>query len=157
MEKNSNQPDTEETSICTQCGEEFNQPLLAELHREGVIEEYFACPRCLTKVGEVERETAAEEEAVDVEEDEVPAEEPINAEEVKTEERQSCPYFMGYLKKREKGTSIPEGCLTCSRMIDCLSHESSNLTPEAPKPCALAESRQETVESFETLRREAAS
>jgi DNA-directed RNA polymerase subunit RPC12/RpoP len=119
MERNPNRPDTEETSICASCGEEIDQPLLAELHSEGMIEEYYACPRCLTKVGEVDHERRRENEEIE-EEAEVSAEEAVVVEESKAEEAQPCPYYVGYLKKREKGTAVPEGCLTCSKMIECL-------------------------------------
>jgi DNA-directed RNA polymerase subunit RPC12/RpoP len=118
VEKNPDQTETEETSVCANCGEEFQQPLLAELHSGSIIEEYYACPRCLTKVGEVdhERRTAAEE----AEEEEIPVEAPAGAE-VKIEEaQQGCAYYLGYLKKREKGSPIPEGCFTCPKMIECI-------------------------------------
>ena len=32
-----------------------------------------------------------------------------------------CPHGFGYLKKREKDTSIPDECLSCPRMLECLS------------------------------------
>ena len=122
VEKNPNQAETEETSVCAVCGEEFNQPLLAELHSEGMIEEYYACPRCLTKVGEVDPESRMEpEEPEEIEEEpELALEETPTIEAAKPEETQPCPYHLGYLKTREKSSPIPEGCFTCTKMIDCL-------------------------------------
>ena len=32
-----------------------------------------------------------------------------------------CTHDFGYLKKRPKGTSIPDECLICPQMIQCLS------------------------------------
>ena len=32
-----------------------------------------------------------------------------------------CPYGFGYLKKLDKGASIPEKCLSCSRIMECYS------------------------------------
>jgi hypothetical protein len=63
---------------------------------------------------------AEADEALD-EEAELPleVEENPNVETGKTEETQNCPHYLGYLKKRQKGTPIPEGCLTCTKMIDC--------------------------------------
>ena len=120
MEINSNQTDTEETSVCAHCGEEFNQPLLAELHSGSIIEEYYACPRCLTKVGEVEHERHAEVEESE-EEAEIPIEEAATIEVTRVEEEKpSCAFHLGYLKKREKGAPIPEGCFTCRKMIECI-------------------------------------
>jgi len=83
-----------------------------------MIKEYYACPRCLSKVGEVERERRVEADEIE-EEEELPVEETSTVEMGKTEETQGCPYYLGYLRKRQKGTAIPEGCLTCTKMIDC--------------------------------------
>lgn len=33
-----------------------------------------------------------------------------------------CGHFLGYLKKRPKNTPIPDECLTCSKMIECLAY-----------------------------------
>jgi DNA-directed RNA polymerase subunit RPC12/RpoP len=123
VERNLNQNDSDETSVCATCGEEFQQPLIAELHSGSIIEEYYACPRCLTKVGEVEHEREVETKEVnEVQVVEVDREEAAPVIEVSRveETQQACPYYLGYLKKREKGTSIPETCLTCNKMIDCL-------------------------------------
>jgi hypothetical protein len=121
VERNQPQSETKENSSCNICGEEFKKPLLAELHSGSIIEEYYACPRCLTKVGDVEHERKAEADEALEEEAELPleVEETPNVETGKTEETQTCPNYMGYLRKRQKGTPIPEGCLTCTKMIDC--------------------------------------
>ena len=121
MERNQNQSETKENSACDVCGEEYSEPLIAELHSGSIIEEYYACPRCLTKVGDVEHERKMETDE-SLEEEEMPQEieETATVETSKSEETQPCPYYMGYLKKRQKGTAIPEGCLTCTKMIDCM-------------------------------------
>ncbi len=120
VETTLNQSRTGDISECPSCGKKFDQPLHAELRSGTTAEEYYACPRCLTKVGEIEHETRAivgEEQ----EEPALPTEEsaPV-AEEKKAEEIQSCPYSLGYLRKRAKGSPIPEGCFTCSQMIACI-------------------------------------
>jgi DNA-directed RNA polymerase subunit RPC12/RpoP len=119
METYINQSETEEIHECASCGQKFEQPIRAELHAGSVTEEYYACPRCLTKVGEVGHERR---EAIDEteEEAELPVEETVIVEKEKTEETQDCSYYLGYLRKREKGTPIPEGCFTCSKMIECI-------------------------------------
>jgi DNA-directed RNA polymerase subunit RPC12/RpoP len=120
VERNPSETDPEDISVCANCGEEFQQPLLAELHSGSIIEEYYACPRCLTKVGEVEHERRAEAEE-EAEENAAPMEEIPTIEAVKVEEpQQNCPYYVGYLRKREKGSPIPEGCFTCTKMIECI-------------------------------------
>jgi hypothetical protein len=32
----------------------------------------------------------------------------------------TCGHFFGYLNKRQKGTPIPEPCLVCTKMVECL-------------------------------------
>jgi hypothetical protein len=31
-----------------------------------------------------------------------------------------CGQYFGYLNKRPKGTPIPETCLTCEKMVECM-------------------------------------
>jgi hypothetical protein len=31
-----------------------------------------------------------------------------------------CDHFFGFLNKRTKGTPVPEHCLTCDKMVECL-------------------------------------
>jgi len=146
-------------ATCGSCGETFETPLLAMVFSESEVQEYYACPNCLSKVANIrekpaepkveevefdvaETEDFAEEveeakEAVDsvdgdfdfdavdeaegvedaVEEE---AAEPVTAEvEGAVDGPAGCTHHLGYLKKRGN-TPIPEECLTCSKMIDCM-------------------------------------
>jgi heat shock protein HslJ len=104
---------------------------------ESVVEEYYACPNCLSKVASLREEPAVAEtpkeaeavefgETVDVDEvDEVVEDEVAEpaaevAVEGDVEGPAGCAHYLGYLKKRGKNTAIPEECLTCSKMIDCM-------------------------------------
>jgi DNA-directed RNA polymerase subunit RPC12/RpoP len=116
FEINSRRPsETHESSRCNTCGEEFETPLFAVVSSGYLLEEYYACPRCLSKVGNVERNKTveAEEEEEKFQEREV---------EDKIEETVACAHHLGYLKRRPKNTPIPEECLTCPKMIDCMSY-----------------------------------
>jgi hypothetical protein len=42
-------------------------------------------------------------------------------EELEKPDTLKCTHEFGYLKKRPKGTSIPDECLVCRKMIQCLS------------------------------------
>ena len=127
MERNSNTPESdvenqfftarEENSVCEVCGKEFEQPLLAEKTSGSHREKYYACPRCLTKVGEVEHQEEAEVDEVE-EEEEMADAEPENAAS-NAQDASGCPYYMGYLKKRQRNSPVPETCFTCSKMIEC--------------------------------------
>jgi len=82
-----------------------------------LVEEYYACPKCLSKVGSVERQKSVEVDEADEEE------EPLKMEVKDTlEENVACMHNLGYLKRRPKNTPIPEECLTCPKMIDCMSY-----------------------------------
>jgi DNA-directed RNA polymerase subunit RPC12/RpoP len=102
-------------SVCSACGEEFDAPLLAMVFSDYLVEEYYACPKCLSKVRSVERREQVE---VDEAEEEasslgMPVEEPVG-------EAVGCEHHLGFLKSRPKNTPIPEECLTCSKMIECM-------------------------------------
>ena len=127
MERNSNTPESEienqilthieENSVCEVCGKEYDQPLLAEKTSGSQIETYYACPRCLTKVGEAERQEKAEDDELEEEEESVDVK-PENLTS-NAQDASGCPYYLGYLKKRERDSPIPETCFTCNKMIEC--------------------------------------
>ena len=100
---------------CGECGEEFRHPLLARDSSRGSVQTYYACPRCLTQVKEDRRQQSERSEA------------PTSLKELKRspaklEESVSCQHFFGYLGKRPKDTAIPEDCLVCEKMIECMIH-----------------------------------
>ena len=99
---------------CNECGEKFQKPILATVSSNVNIQKYFACPHCLTKVSNVKERKD--------EEDKEPLVSTKKVKKVvaKLEEGAKCNHFLGYLKKRPKNTPIPEECLTCDKMIDCL-------------------------------------
>ncbi|MBN1244266.1 hypothetical protein JXA31_01580 [Candidatus Bathyarchaeota archaeon] len=101
-------------SRCGTCGEEFEQPLFAMVFSDSLVEEYYACPTCLSKVASVGRQKDFE-----AEEDE--GQESVAAEVANAAEGPvGCTHNLGYLKQRAKNTPIPEECLTCSKMIECM-------------------------------------
>jgi DNA-directed RNA polymerase subunit RPC12/RpoP len=102
-------------SVCNACGEILNAPLLATVFSDSPAQEYYACPKCLSKVRSVEHREKAEVDNV-VEEDNSLG---INVEDTVAKEA-GCAHHLGYLKTRPKNTSIPEECLTCSKIIECM-------------------------------------
>ncbi len=119
FEIDSNLPSvTHKNCRCNTCGEEFGAPLFAMVSSDHLIEKYYACPRCLSKVGDVELKKTVE---VDEAEEEDENFQEMEVEE-KMEEAVACTHHLGYLKRRPKNTPIPEECLTCAKMIDCMSY-----------------------------------
>ena len=110
--------ETQENTKCNICGEEFEQPLLAEIASDYYKEEYYACPRCLSKVKETKQREKVEVEAHEIEEEAAETEPEFKTSRV--EDTSGCPHYLGYLKKRPKNSSVPEDCFTCSKMIECM-------------------------------------
>jgi DNA-directed RNA polymerase subunit RPC12/RpoP len=101
---------------CSGCGEKFRNPLLATVSSNISVQKYYACPRCLTKVDIVEKQKSEESR------ESVYQTREAKRVTVKLEESVNCNHFIGYLKKRPKDSPFPEECLTCSKMIECLTH-----------------------------------
>jgi DNA-directed RNA polymerase subunit RPC12/RpoP len=98
---------------CEECGEEFHEPILATVSSGLTAKEYYACPRCLSKVNDAE-------EIEDKEGEKQPEErKDLNIVE-KSEGDIGCSHELGYLKKRPRDMPIPEECLVCDKMIECL-------------------------------------
>ena len=112
-------------STCKVCGENYQNPLYATVFSENRKLEFYACPRCLSKakhVGKHSHEEKVEEEVNLFEkEEENSAEQKTGVKlEVQHEENLNCSYEFGYLRRRQKSTTIPDQCLTCTKMIDCM-------------------------------------
>ncbi len=114
-----------ELSECKVCGEEFQKPLHASVTSDSKVSEYYACPRCLSQVDfeektninlEARNEVLLSEERVQ--------ELSLNAEELTREGRfeikAECQHELGYLKKRPRNTEVPDQCLICAKMIECM-------------------------------------
>jgi len=70
-------------------------------------ETYYACPHCLTKVDVVVKDNSLDLVSVKTSEggpERAPSE---------------CPYRFGYLKTLTSDAAIPDGCLTCPKLLQC--------------------------------------
>jgi hypothetical protein len=99
--------------LCNECGKPFQKPLLATVMSQGSSQRYYSCPRCLTKVGEIEAKEKEESKETAPTRD-------LKKGGARLENDVKCQHFMGYLKRRPKDTPIPDECLTCSGMVECL-------------------------------------
>jgi hypothetical protein len=89
---------------------------LAMVFSDCLVEEYYACPKCLSKVRSVERREGVEFDEVEEEAGLLGSE----AVDSVPDAAVGCAHHLGYLKCRPKNTPIPEECLTCSKMIECM-------------------------------------
>lgn len=132
-----------EHSVCPSCGIEINKLLLAVVDSDYTVEEYYGCTHCLAKIINIEEKKPHEapkneiisdfeadnkiadfkivpENTLTEEEDE---EEPTGANFVENKPKPaSCNYHAGYLKNRPKNSPVPDECLTCVEMINCMMH-----------------------------------
>jgi len=102
---------------CEECNGTFPKPILATVSSHGSVQTYQACPRCLSKVSNIQ--SYNKEKNV---ESSILAKNVKKTIEAKHEKSITCKHFLGYLKKRSKGMPIPDECLTCDKMIECLVH-----------------------------------
>jgi DNA-directed RNA polymerase subunit RPC12/RpoP len=112
--KDGGDTDTPSGFTCDGCGRTFQKPIMASVLSGEQVQEYLACPRCMTKLHHRKTQRTAEEKP------DSPA--PTSQTRKTTPEKESlggCAHF-SYLKKRERDKPFPEECLTCSKMIDCL-------------------------------------
>jgi predicted DNA-binding antitoxin AbrB/MazE fold protein len=108
----------EKTSlVCSNkaCGKVFAKPLKTINIHEGSKEHYDACPYCLTKIVNVEIENNISPEET-VAEAKSSKEKPSR----KEEKTSSCKYYRGFLSEKEHKQNIPEECMVCIELIECM-------------------------------------
>ena len=97
------------------CGKVFDKPLQTINLQQNSNTPYNSCPYCFTEITLVESEI------------ENPAE--TSYKEIKLDKEESpevlgqtiiCNHHLGYLKEKELKQQIPEECILCTRVIDCM-------------------------------------
>ena len=98
------------------CGKVFTKPLRALNLQQDSEGPYDACPYCLTEITpdnglmvtcDEPKETEAEEEYTE-EQDEIP------------EKPSECGYHLGYLSERSSKEKIPDECMMCKDIVECM-------------------------------------
>jgi len=137
-------------AICPnpKCHREIEEPILLNNLSKTPAERYYACPHCLIKLEtEAENEKDIIEEtapsppmhpslekvldAISVEPqkerediEEAPQLKPSKKKEKGPEGEKGgserCPHHFGYLAHRPKDASIPQECLTCQKIVECM-------------------------------------
>jgi DNA-directed RNA polymerase subunit RPC12/RpoP len=97
---------------CHECGENFEKPLLTNISSQGLVQTYYGCPYCLSKIPEKNEAEANNDEPPTLQKE-------AETQQPKTQ-NEKCQHFVGYLSKRPKETAIPEVCLTCDSIIECM-------------------------------------
>lgn len=133
-------PEESVVSICPnpKCRRNIEEPILLTNLSFTPPEHYDACPHCFAKL--VSETMINQEEANDkqvatplkntiLEKDEEPSSPVVKKvekmvlasnEPKEKKNEKSCPQDFGYLADRPKDTPIPQECLLCPRMVDCM-------------------------------------
>jgi hypothetical protein len=105
------------------CRKTFNTPLKTLNLQQNAQESYFSCPCCLTKIELINSPLKTEEKF----------EEPVTELKPKSkhvdlykkdanncEKPAACQYHLGHLSERTSKTQIPDDCLVCKDIIECM-------------------------------------
>ncbi len=121
MEQNNSSTSNPEGICCENCGDRFEKPLFTTISSGQVLKEYYACPKCLSKIISVDVQKPKKVTQIENFKEELPEAE--IKEETKIENKIiGCKNSIGYLKRRPKNSPIPEECFTCNKMIDCMAY-----------------------------------
>jgi hypothetical protein len=103
------------------CRKDFAKPLKTLNLQQDSAEPYPACPFCLTRIIEEQVEINAEpEEPEKLEETQAEA---VSVEEklIKSQEEPiACLHHLGYLSEREQKEQIPDECIVCKNIVECM-------------------------------------
>jgi hypothetical protein len=78
-------------------------------------EPFDACPYCLTRITVIQLEPDNEPENI--------TDEQIHRKEKLTQNREkplACKYHLGYLSEREQREQIPDECICCKDILECM-------------------------------------
>jgi hypothetical protein len=103
------------------CGKVFTNPIKAENLCSKDAEVYNACPFCLTEITEdsttIEEENDLEIKKTEIEEASVHSKAKMLTESSKA---QKCTHHFGYLSQRSSKEKIPEECMMCENIVQCM-------------------------------------
>jgi len=98
--------------------------LKANLSRKTILEEPLSelqsNPQIYDEFQEESVETVEPTEEIESVEMPEPAPPPIKTEISKETRNSGCPYHFGFLRDHPKNTPIPNECLTCTKIMECL-------------------------------------
>jgi len=120
------------------CHRKIEEPILLNVLSTAPVEHYYACPHCFIKLDEETENKEptsgpplhpALEKVLDVistqpqkekEEKEKKEEPPVKLPEKEEKGFSGCHHRFGYLANRPKNVPIPQECLTCPKIVECM-------------------------------------
>ena len=106
--------------VCSysKCGKSFSKPLeLSVAQAGGSLETYYACPHCLSRVNDSDNPKKHLSKA-SIGTLKKALEETANS--LEMNKPVGCAHHFGYLKARPKDSPVPDDCLLCARILECM-------------------------------------
>jgi hypothetical protein len=94
------------------CGKVFDTPLKT-VNLQDSTGPYAACPYCLTRITESQVEINKSE----IQDESHPSKEKSSK---NKEKPPTCHYHLGYLSEREDKQQIPDECIVCKFLLECM-------------------------------------
>jgi len=116
-----------QTFTCSnpECGKIFNNPIIVQDLSSKNNSSYYACPYCLTEIM-IEKTLEVEEgkqkrkaKRTKIEQAKTHAIETKSTLQL-SPEIHKCPHHFGYLSQRSKSENIPEECMICEKIVQCM-------------------------------------
>jgi len=105
--------ENENSGVCCEaCGRVFENPIQLTNLSAMPMQTYNACPFCFSRLELENLGVPASKDGGSILEK--------SQKNMESDLQPECPHYLGYLRKRPKNTSIPDTCLTCKKMIQCL-------------------------------------
>ena len=98
------------------CGHVFKNPLIALQIQKGEETEFYACPWCLSKITVEKDSILPDLNRLEDEVTEKSEPKPVLPHETSS----GCRYHLGYLGERNSRGAIPEECMICKDLMDCM-------------------------------------
>jgi len=119
MRQLKNEKNGNNSCSCEACGRVYESAIKLTNLSAVPMQTYDACPFCFSKLDSDAVQEPSNSLKVPTSADLTIALEK-NQENVDTIKQAGCQHHFGYLKKRPKNAPIPDECLTCQKMIQCL-------------------------------------
>jgi len=103
-----------------ECGRVFANPIIVQDLTSKTESSYSACPYCLTEIV-IETNSEVKEEKQTLKKKRAKAQPPkLKPAEKSSVKDNKCPYHFGYLSQRSRKEEIPEECMTCEKIVQCM-------------------------------------
>ena len=108
------------------CKKVITKPLKTLNRQRSSKEPYYACPYCLTEITLTETENENEPEKTDADVDVLEEEPGQNQEKLS-----DCKHYFGYMSEKEHKQQMPEECMLCAKIIDCMIKKNGSANAKA--------------------------